>query len=82
MNLKHNSKEFIKANIWYAQDNTTARIYSKDICEHIEDLADRDDAFNEAVEYVTVFLTNYEIGEYEKNGGNGCSQTFNRIINK
>lgn len=75
--LTHNSAEFVKANIYYAQDKSTARIYSIDICNHATDASDRDDAFNEAVEFVTEFLKDYEVGEYTEDGNKGCSQTWN-----
>ena len=74
--LTHNSAEFVKANIYYAQDRTTARIYSIDICNHLTDSSDKDEAFNEAVEFATEFLKDYEIGEYSEDGNNGCSQTW------
>lgn len=77
-NLNHNSAEFVKANIYYAQDRSTARIYSIDICNHLELASDRDEAFNEATDFITEFLKDYEIGEYEEDGNNGCSQTWNK----
>jgi hypothetical protein len=76
--LTHNSPEFIKANIYYAQDGSTACIHSIDICNHLTDASDRDEAFNEAVEFITDFLKDYKEGEYEEDGNNGCSQTWNK----
>ena len=77
-NLTHNSAEFVKANIYYAQDRSTARIYSIDICKDMTDAASKDEAFNEAVEFCNDFLKDYEVGEYDEDGNNGCSQTWNK----
>lgn len=77
--LTKNSAEFVKANIYYAQDHSTARIYSIDICKQIEDSSSKDEAFNEAVDYVTEYLANkgYVVGEYEEDN-NGCSMTWEK----
>ncbi len=50
--LTHNSQEFIKSKVAYAQDQKTAVVRSEDIC--YQSLAvDRDEAWNEAVDYLT-----------------------------
>lgn len=77
-NLTHNSEDFIKSKINYSKDKSVAAIDSVDICNHLTEAIDRDEAFNEAVEFVTEYLKEYSVGEYTEDGNNGCSQTWRR----
>lgn len=73
----YNSKEFIKANLYISQDGKTAYIHSHDVVGHIEDLSDRDDAFNEAVEVIESFGWISGDNELETVEG-GCTQHFTK----
>lgn len=75
-----NSKEFIKANLWISQDDQQAHIHSCDVVGHISDLADRDEAFNEAINIIEEMgwkTTECELDTIE----GGCTQKFERTIN-
>ena len=76
--LTHNSEDFIKSKIYYSKDKTIASIDSIDICNHLTEAVDRDEAFSEAVEFVTEYLEEYSVGEYSEDGNNGCSQTWTK----
>lgn len=75
--LKHNSKEYIKSQIYYGQYKTTVTIYSEDICKNIESAVDRDEAFNEVVEYISEMLGDDFETEYQ-DLGSSCSQTWTK----
>lgn len=73
----YNSKEFIKANLFISQDSKTAYIHSHDVVGHIEDLSDRDDAFNEAVSVIESLGWESTDCELETIEG-GCTQHFKK----
>ncbi len=77
-NLTHNTEDFIKSKINYSPDESIASIDSIDICNHLTDSVDRDEAFSEAVEFVTGYLEEYSIDEYSEDENNGCSQIWRR----
>lgn len=77
-NLTHNSEDFIKSKINYSKDKSIASIDSVDICNHLTDSVDRDEAFSEAVDFVTGYLEEYLIDEYSEDENNGCSQIWRR----
>ena len=73
----YNSKEFIKANLFISQDSKTAYIHSHDVVDHISDLSERDEAFNEAVEVIEKIGWKATDCELETIGW-GCTQNFER----
>jgi hypothetical protein len=73
----YNSKEFIKEKLFISQDGKNAYIHSHDVVGHIEDLSDRDDAFNEAVEVIESLGWTCTENELETVEG-GCTQHFER----
>jgi len=74
--LQHNSQEYIKSQIIYAQDGSFARLHSVDICDHLKQGVDRDEAFNEAIEYASTFLDKtFNHTETIDNGSN-CTQEW------
>ena len=81
-NLTYNSEDFIKSKINYSQDKSTASIDSVNICNHLTENADKDAAFNEAVEFITEYLEEYLVGEYSEDGNNGCSMIWNKKMSK
>lgn len=71
----YNSNEFIKSKLAVSQDGLTAYIHSYDVCNHINDLSDRDEAFNEAIDVITSAGWIPTESELETIEG-GCTQYF------
>jgi len=56
MTTQHNSPEFIISQVYTSQDGTEKYIHSEDVTAHLEQLCDKDEAFNEAVSLVSKTL--------------------------
>jgi hypothetical protein len=67
MQLNHNSAEFIKSQILVSTCGLQQRLHSEDVCGHLELSSDRDEAFNEAIEFISERLQGWDI-EVTENG--------------
>lgn len=74
--LTYNSAEFLKANVWIAQDGSKVTLRSEDVC-YQENPDSRDAAWNEALEWMEENYASKSVeSELEDDGNNGSIMSY------